>query len=158
MRTASILQRQNATTAKDSATDHSEVAAHQTPTALDVSAGSQFLVWWLTCEDYCGYQPQQESNPLKIADYIWVEFCDRCGRPGRARLWVPDEIAVERMDADENDPRWRQYDNAGGIVIRAKDAPTCALWGGRFTDMALNALDFANVAYEQRRGKDSNHE
>ena len=40
MHTASILQRQNAQTAKDSAADHSEVAAHQTQTALDVPAGS----------------------------------------------------------------------------------------------------------------------
>jgi len=125
-----------------------------TPRRCAVSTGSQFVVWWLTCEDYCGYQPQQESNPLKIADYIWVEFCDRCGRPGRARLWVPDEIAVERMDADENDPRWRQYDNAGGIVIRAGDAPACALWGGRFTDMALNTLDFANASGLPRRESD----
>ena len=116
----------------------------QTPTALDVPAGSQFLVWWLNEADYFGFQPQQEKNPLKLPDYVWVEFCDRCGRPGRARLWVPDGIKVEKMDAEEGDPRFEQYMDAGGIVIRAKDAPTCALWGGRFTDMALNALDFAN--------------
>ncbi len=112
---------------------------------MNDTATPLFLVWWLNEADYFGFQPQQEKNPLKLPDYVWVEFCDRCGRPGRARLWVPDGIKVEKMDAEEGDPRFEQYMDAGGIVIRAKDAPTCALWGGRFTDMALNALDFTNA-------------
>lgn len=112
--------------------------------ALALATGSQFVVWWLNEADYCGFQPQQEKNPLKLADYIWEEFCDRCGRPGRARLWVPDGIDIEKMDTAENDPRFEQYMDCGGIVIRAKDAPACALWGGRFTDLALNPLVFAN--------------
>lgn len=112
---------------------------------LALATSSQFLVWWLTEADYRGFEPEPGPNPLKLADYIWEEFCDRSGRPGRARLWVPDGIKIEKMNAEEGDPRFEQYMDAGGIVIRAKDAPACALWGGRFTDLALNPLDFANT-------------
>lgn len=101
----------------------------------------KYLVWWLTEHDYCGFQPRQEKNPLKLAEYIWEEFCSRSGRAGRARLWVPENIKIEKMTAAENDPRFAQYEDAGGIVIYAKDAPPCALWGGRFTDLALNPLE-----------------
>jgi hypothetical protein len=105
----------------------------------------KYLVWWLTEEDYCGFQPQAGKNPLKIADYIWGEFCDRCGRPGRGRLWVPENIKIEQMTVSENDSRWSDYIEAGGIVIEAKDSPACALWGGRFTTLALDAVSARSI-------------
>ena len=115
------------------------------PEGLASQSGSQIVVWWLTEDDYAGYCPRQESNPLKMADYIYTEFCSLYGRAGRARLWVPMEIKIDRMTADPDDPRFDNYIHAGGIVIYAKDAPECALWGGRFTDLALNVVNFANV-------------
>lgn len=112
------------------------------PRKSKAAAGSaKLLVWWLNEADYCGFQPSLENgNPLKVADYIWEEFCDRCGRPGRARLWVADRFKVQKMDAEESDPRFEPYMDCGGIVIDAADAPPCALWGGRFTDLALNPV------------------
>ena len=98
------------------------------------------LVWWLAEADYCGFHPEQDKNPLKLADYIWEEFTSLCGRAGRGRLWVPNHIRIEKLDAAEDDPRWPEYIEAGGIVIERKDAPACALWGGRFTDFKLNPV------------------
>lgn len=90
----------------------------------------KLAVWWLTEQDYHGFQPSHEEDPLAVPDYIWEAFCDRCGRPGRFRLWVPDEIELESLEIEGQDPRWAPLKelmkgDAGGIVIYLKDVQAC---------------------------------
>ena len=102
----------------------------------------EYFVWWLTESDYCGFEPSQEANPLKIPDYAWEQFCNRHGRAGRARLWVAEHINLPsgRLPVSPNDSRFENYMTAGGIVIEAKDAQSCALWGGRITTLMLDPV------------------
>jgi len=103
---------------------------------------SDLAVWWLSEKDYHGYEPHCGPNPLKVADYIWEQFCYRYGRPGRLRLWVPKHIDLDELPVRENDPRWdmlRGWDY-GGIVIERKDAEPCKLWSGVVTDLELRKL------------------
>jgi hypothetical protein len=116
-----------------------------TPAELGAATGSQFLVWWLTEEDYCGFEPHQKRNPLRLPDYAWEQFCSRCGRAGRGRLWVPDHIKMDSLPVTEDDPRWTpELLKAGGIVIEARHADDCARWGGTITTLTLDRVDTAN--------------
>ncbi len=105
---------------------------------------SEFFVWWLTEDDYHGFDPHQGRNPLRIPDYAWAEFCSLAGRPGRGRLWVPAHIRVRvnGLPVEENDPRWTsELLRAGGIVIEATHADDCVRWGGTITTLTLDPVD-----------------
>lgn len=119
-----------------------------TADGIDNTNDALLAVWWLEEKDYHGFEPHQEQNPLKIPDYIWEQFCSRCGRAGRGRLWVPDHIEIDRLPVSNDDPNWPSYENAGGIVIEAKDAAACLLWGGRVTTLSLE--EFAANAQGRR--------
>ena len=102
-----------------------------------------YYVWWLTESDYCGFDPCQERNPLRIPDYAWEQFRFRYGRAGRGRLWVPDHIPVTSLPIAEDDPRWTdKLKMAGGIVIEAIHADDCARWGGTITTLTLDPVKF----------------
>lgn len=116
----------------------------------------QYLVWWLTEEDYLGYRPNQDRrNPLVIPDYAWPEFCDMAGRARRGRLWVPEHIPVNGLIVAENNPRWTaELLRSGGIVIESRHADQCARWGGRITTLSLDPVDAQNT--EDRRASQTN--
>lgn len=126
------------------------------------AAASQFLVWWLTEEDYHGFEPHQDRNPLRIPDCVWKEFRSRCGRPGRGRLWVPKHIKIDSLPVAADDPRWTpELLRAGGIIIEAQHADDCARWGGTITTLTLDPVDTANESAlppAQTTNPDQNHE
>lgn len=102
---------------------------------------SQFLVWWLRQEDYHGYEPHKEQNPLKIPDYAWKEFKALCGRSGRGRIWIPDHIKLEALPVSEHDSRWTpELLQAGGIIIEEQHAKDCFAWGGKITTLTLDPI------------------
>ena len=102
----------------------------------------KLLIWWLTQEDYHGFEPCQESNPLCIPDYAWVEFRSRYGRSGGGRLWVPDHLDRTNWGIDPDDPRWTpKLMESGGIVIEPKDAEACLKWGGTITTLTLDPIE-----------------
>ena len=118
------------------------------PEAVSGAPGSAWCVWWLTEADYCGFEPHQERNPLRIPDYAWQMFCDRYGRGGRFRLWVPPHCGVHSLDVGERDPRWKAVEargDAGGLVIEARHAEDCARWGGLITTLTLEIVGSPNV-------------
>lgn len=96
----------------------------------------EYLIWWLAQVDY----ERIEDTRLEelLPKYIYREFRSRCGRSGRGRLWISKDIPIKEIDWDNSKPLAQAAGNAGGIVIKKKDARYIVGLPGFITDTRLD--------------------
>jgi hypothetical protein len=91
-------------------------------------------VWWVNQAD-C----DKIDEGLIPEPYIRTEYESRLGRAGRGRLWVPEEIDLNKVEV----PKTVVYENGdthGGIVIFKADVEKVRGLGGILSDCDGNVL------------------
>ena len=97
------------------------------------------LIWW-TAQEHCIFKPFK-CNYTKLPDYVWQEYCNRVGRSGRGRLWVPKGLEVTDLDIEPEAEVWEDHRNLGecaGVVFKEEDVQVVQLCPGHITDLELN--------------------
>lgn len=102
---------------------------------------NNYAIWWVMddCADLIG------ELPTNIPDYIRDHYCDRCGRPGRGRLWREPGYPRQTKSWPENELGERLAKHYGGIVIEMKDAHHVAPLPGYLTTMAVELLQLPPI-------------
>lgn len=101
----------------------------------------KYLIWWTNQAD-CERIVPLDTWPT----YLYDEYTSRNGRAGRGRLWchdacagAPDEVTI-KWDSANN---WlcKAADDAGGVVIKAKDVGQVQFLPGFVTTFAMALPD-----------------
>jgi hypothetical protein len=105
----------------------------------------KYVVWWLSQQ---AAELIYESADIMqdLPDYICTQVKSRYGRPGRGRLWVPDDIPIEEIEWDEEKPMARIAGMCGGIVIKRSSISDVAHLPGFLTDLLLEPILLAEMS------------
>lgn len=101
---------------------------------------TEYAIWWLSPSE-CNAIDSDYTGQLHdgAPKYLSAKFLSLRGRPGRGRLWVPDDIDVQDISwTDDAIGRW--CENCGGIVFWRKDLEHVMHYPGLITDLNMKRI------------------
>lgn len=100
------------------------------------------LLWWLSETEY---RFIGDKLPKDFPEYLRAEYVSRCGRPGRGRLWVDDDIkGPVKVDPWPDTPLGEmlghEHSAYGGLALLSHHRCFIRNLPGIVTDLELNQL------------------